>query len=48
MKAYIIGTVSPPGNREGYPQWSPPGSTMWSTDGTASVSTYTCFNPAEV
>ena len=29
----LFGSVSRHGNREGYPQGSPPCSTLWSTDG---------------
>jgi len=51
IKSLCIGTstvlkihrVSRPGNREGYPQRSPPGRTFWSTDGATKANTTTNF-----
>jgi len=37
----VIALDSPPGNWEGYPEQSPPGSTLWSTDGTTKPNTTT-------
>jgi len=44
-KHNFIGSVAHPGNWESYPQRSPPGSTLWSTDGTREVFQLTLVSP---